>query len=136
MDTRQLLSLALAPEQLRPSTRTRLTTTDLPRSEAPSAGCPGPRGAGPGREARGRRPPDEGVAERHPLDRGTPLSLSFCRLAGSMLAPASPEAPPASLPVCPVPPRPGLLSPEQPFESIRLPLIHSGSLRLTPRAVR
>ncbi|MEB3169001.1 MAG: Uma2 family endonuclease [Synechococcaceae cyanobacterium] len=49
-----------------------------------------------------------------------------------MLAPASPEAPPASLPDCPGPPCPGLLSPEQPFGSITLPLIHSGSLRLTP----
>ncbi len=49
-----------------------------------------------------------------------------------MLAPASPEAPPASLPVCPGPPCPGLLSPEQPIGIIRLPLIHSGSLRLTP----
>jgi Uma2 family endonuclease len=44
-----------------------------------------------------------------------------------MLAPASPEAPPSSTPACP-----GLLSPEQPFGSITLPLIHSGSLRLTP----
>ena len=45
----------------------------------------------------------------------------------SMLAPASPEAPPSSTPACP-----GLLSPQQPFGSIALPLIHSGSLRLTP----
>ncbi len=44
-----------------------------------------------------------------------------------MLAPASPEAPPSLKPACP-----GLLSPEQPFGSITLPLIHSGSLRLTP----
>lgn len=44
-----------------------------------------------------------------------------------MLAPASLEAPPSSTPACP-----GLLSPEQPFGSITLPLIHSGSLRLTP----
>jgi Uma2 family endonuclease len=44
-----------------------------------------------------------------------------------MLAPASPEAPPSSTPACP-----GLLSPQQPFGSIALPLIHSGSLRLTP----
>ena len=44
-----------------------------------------------------------------------------------MLAPASPEAPPSSTPACP-----GLLSPQQPFGSITLPLIHSGSLRLTP----
>ena len=44
-----------------------------------------------------------------------------------MLAPASPEAPPSSMPACP-----GLLSPQQPFGSITLPLIHSGSLRLTP----
>jgi Uma2 family endonuclease len=44
-----------------------------------------------------------------------------------MLAPASPEAPPSSTPACP-----GLLSPDQPFGSITLPLIHSGSLRLTP----
>jgi Uma2 family endonuclease len=44
-----------------------------------------------------------------------------------MLAPASPEASPASTLASP-----GLLSPEQPFGSITLPLIHSGSLRLTP----
>jgi Uma2 family endonuclease len=44
-----------------------------------------------------------------------------------MLAPASPEAPPSSTPACP-----GLLSPQQPFGSITLPLIHSSSLRLTP----
>jgi Uma2 family endonuclease len=44
-----------------------------------------------------------------------------------MLAPASPEAPPSSQPACP-----GLLSPEQPFGSITLPLLHSSSLRLTP----
>ena len=44
-----------------------------------------------------------------------------------MLAPASPEAPPSSTPACP-----GLLSPQQSFGSITLPLIHSGSLRLTP----
>jgi Uma2 family endonuclease len=44
-----------------------------------------------------------------------------------MLAPVSSEAPPFSTPACP-----GLLSPEQPFGSITLPLIHSGSLRLTP----
>ena len=44
-----------------------------------------------------------------------------------MLAPASPEAPPSSQLACP-----GLLSPEQPFGSITLPLLHSSSLRLTP----
>jgi Uma2 family endonuclease len=44
-----------------------------------------------------------------------------------MLAPAGPEASFFSTPACP-----GLLSPEQPFGSITLPLIHSGSLRLTP----
>jgi Uma2 family endonuclease len=44
-----------------------------------------------------------------------------------MLAPASPEAAPCSQPACP-----GLLSPEQPFGSITLPLLHSSSLRLTP----
>jgi len=44
-----------------------------------------------------------------------------------MLAPASPEAPPSSTPACP-----GLLSPEQPFGSITLPLLHSSSLRFTP----
>lgn len=44
-----------------------------------------------------------------------------------MLAPASPEAPPTSKQASP-----GLLSPEQPFGSITLPLILSGSLRLTP----
>jgi Uma2 family endonuclease len=44
-----------------------------------------------------------------------------------MRAPASPEAPPPSKPACP-----GLLSPEQPFGSITLPLLHSSSLRLTP----
>jgi Uma2 family endonuclease len=44
-----------------------------------------------------------------------------------MLAPASPEAPPSSAAACP-----GLLSPQQPFGSITLPLLHSGSLRLTP----
>jgi Uma2 family endonuclease len=44
-----------------------------------------------------------------------------------MLAPASPQAPPCSQPACP-----GLLSPEQPFGSITLPLLHSSSLRLTP----
>jgi len=44
-----------------------------------------------------------------------------------MLAPASPEAPPFSTRACP-----GLLSPEQPFGSITLPLIHCSSLRLTP----
>jgi len=44
-----------------------------------------------------------------------------------MLAPASPQAPPTSQPACP-----GLLSPEQPFGSITLPLLHSSSLRLTP----
>jgi hypothetical protein len=44
-----------------------------------------------------------------------------------MLAPASPEAPPASTPACP-----GLLRPEQPFGSITLPLLLSGSLRLIP----
>ncbi len=48
-------------------------------------------------------------------------------LAGSMLAPASPVAPSSSATACP-----GLLSPEQPFGSITLPLIHTGSLRLTP----
>ncbi|MFN9621460.1 MAG: Uma2 family endonuclease [Cyanobacteriota bacterium] len=49
-----------------------------------------------------------------------------------MLAPASPEAPPASLSDCPGPPCPGLLSPEQPFGAITLPLIHCSGLRLTP----
>jgi Uma2 family endonuclease len=44
-----------------------------------------------------------------------------------MLAPASRHAPPSSQPACP-----GLLSPEQPFGSITLPLLHSSSLRLTP----
>ncbi len=44
-----------------------------------------------------------------------------------MLASARPEAPPSSTPA-----RPGLLSPEQPFGSITLPLILSSSLRLTP----
>ena len=44
-----------------------------------------------------------------------------------MHAPASPETRPSSQPACP-----GLLSPEQPFGSITLPLIHSSSLRLTP----
>jgi Uma2 family endonuclease len=44
-----------------------------------------------------------------------------------MLAPASTQAPPSSQPACP-----GLLSPEQPFGSITLPLLHSSSLRLTP----
>jgi len=44
-----------------------------------------------------------------------------------MLAPASPQAPPTSQPASP-----GLLSPEQPFGSITLPLLHSSSLRLTP----
>ena len=44
-----------------------------------------------------------------------------------MRAPASPEAAPSSKPACP-----GLLSPEQPFGSITLPLLHSSSLRLTP----
>jgi len=44
-----------------------------------------------------------------------------------MLAPTSPEAPPSSAPACP-----GLLSPQQPFGAITLPLIHSGSLRLAP----
>ena len=44
-----------------------------------------------------------------------------------MPAPASPEGPPSSQPACP-----GLLSPEQPFGSITLPLLHSSSLRLTP----
>jgi Uma2 family endonuclease len=44
-----------------------------------------------------------------------------------MLAQASPEASPFSTPACP-----GLPSPEQPFGSITLPLIHSSSLRLTP----
>jgi hypothetical protein len=44
-----------------------------------------------------------------------------------MLAPASAQAPPCSQPACP-----GLLSPEQPFGSITLPLLHSSSLRLTP----
>ncbi|MFZ9752331.1 MAG: Uma2 family endonuclease [Cyanobium sp.] len=44
-----------------------------------------------------------------------------------MLAPASPEAPPASMVASP-----GLLSPEQPFGSITLPLLLSSSLRLTP----
>jgi Uma2 family endonuclease len=44
-----------------------------------------------------------------------------------MRAPASPEAPPSSQPACP-----GQLSPEQPFGSITLPLLHSSSLRLTP----
>ena len=43
-----------------------------------------------------------------------------------MHAPASPETRPSSQPACP-----GLLSPEQPFGSITLPLIHSSSLRLT-----
>ncbi|MFM8278411.1 MAG: hypothetical protein ACKN89_15755 [Cyanobium sp.] len=49
-----------------------------------------------------------------------------------MPAPASPEAPPAPLPDCPGPACPGLLSPEQPFGAITLPLSHCGSLRLTP----
>jgi hypothetical protein len=44
-----------------------------------------------------------------------------------MRAPASSEAPSPSKPACP-----GLLSPEQPFGSITLPLLHSSSLRLTP----
>ena len=44
-----------------------------------------------------------------------------------MFAPASRQAPPSSQPACP-----GLLSPEQPFGSITLPLLHSSSLRLTP----
>jgi Uma2 family endonuclease len=44
-----------------------------------------------------------------------------------MLAPASPEAPPTSTQASP-----GLLGPEQPFGSITLPLILSGSLRLSP----
>ena len=44
-----------------------------------------------------------------------------------MLAPASPEAPPSSQLACP-----GLLSPEQPFGSITLPLLQSSSLRFTP----
>jgi Uma2 family endonuclease len=44
-----------------------------------------------------------------------------------MLAPASPVAPPSPTTACP-----GLLSPEQPFGSITLPLIHTGSLRLSP----
>ena len=44
-----------------------------------------------------------------------------------MLAPASRQAPPSSQPACP-----GLLSPEQPYGSITLPLLHSSSLRLTP----
>ena len=44
-----------------------------------------------------------------------------------MPASASPEALPASMPACS-----GLLSPQQPFGSITLPLSHSGSLRLTP----
>ena len=48
-------------------------------------------------------------------------------LAWPRLTPASPEAPPFSIPACP-----GLLNPEQPFGSITLPLIHSSSLRLTP----
>ena len=45
-----------------------------------------------------------------------------------MLAPASPEAVPSSTPACP-----GLLSPERPCGSITLPLLLSGSLRLTPQ---
>ncbi len=45
-----------------------------------------------------------------------------------MLAPASPEAPPTTTATA----SPGLLSPEQPFGSITLPLLHSGSLRLSP----
>jgi Uma2 family endonuclease len=45
-----------------------------------------------------------------------------------MLAPASPEAPPTRTATA----SPGLLSPEQPFGSITLPLLLSGSLRLTP----
>jgi Uma2 family endonuclease len=44
-----------------------------------------------------------------------------------MLAPASPEAPPTSSQASP-----GLLIPEQPFGSITLPLLLSGSLRLSP----
>jgi hypothetical protein len=44
-----------------------------------------------------------------------------------MLAPASRQAPPSSQPACP-----GLLSPQQPFGSITLPLVHSSSLRLNP----
>jgi Uma2 family endonuclease len=44
-----------------------------------------------------------------------------------MFAPASRQAPRSSQPACP-----GLLSPEQPFGSITLPLLHSSSLRLTP----
>jgi Uma2 family endonuclease len=44
-----------------------------------------------------------------------------------MLAPASRQAPPSSQQACP-----GLLSPEQPYGSITLPLLHSSSLRLTP----
>jgi Uma2 family endonuclease len=44
-----------------------------------------------------------------------------------MLAPAGSEAPTSSSPPCP-----GLLSPEQPFGSLLLPLPLSGSLRLTP----
>jgi len=44
-----------------------------------------------------------------------------------MFAPASRQAPRSSQPACP-----GLLSPEQPYGSITLPLLHSSSLRLTP----
>ena len=44
-----------------------------------------------------------------------------------MFAPASRQAPPSSQPACP-----GLLSPQQPYGSITLPLLHSSSLRLTP----
>ena len=44
-----------------------------------------------------------------------------------MFAPASRQSPPSSQPACP-----GLLSPQQPFGSITLPLLHSSSLRLTP----
>jgi hypothetical protein len=58
---------------------------------------------------------------------GTALSLKPCTFVEPMLAPAGPQAPPCSQPVCP-----GLLSPEQPFGSITLPLSHSSSLRLTP----
>ena len=48
-------------------------------------------------------------------------------LAWPMVAPASPDAAPSATLA-----RPGLLSPEQPFGSITLPLVHCSSLRLTP----
>lgn len=58
----------------------------------------------------------------------TAPSLKPCTLAGPMLAPASPEAPPTTTATA----SPGLLIPEQPFGSITLPLLLSGSLRLSP----